>query len=211
MAQLRPVLAVLPAVLGRGTQLVDRAADLGRELDRGLRPRLQILGDRIVVELFGLVLGLRAELITMHAHERCCRPLPHKVIGHQRALRRNRRQLLDTNLNLLTPVKATTSQTPRQPDEQTNGCDHSTHANTNRTDASGRLGIARRRKARLVAPQVSLLGVKIKPLVLVAVINGITAGPFPIVTMLVSSDRTITGEHINGSPAGSAGLREPSC
>ena len=81
MAQLRPVTAVLPAVLGRGTQLVDRAADLRRELDRGLRPRLQILRDRIVVELFGLVLGLRAELITMHAHKRCCRPLPHKIIG----------------------------------------------------------------------------------------------------------------------------------
>ena len=199
MAQLRPVLAVLPAVLGRGTQLVDRAADLGRELDRGLRPRLQILGDRIVVELFGLVLSLRAELITMHAHERCCRPLPHKVIGHQRALRRNRRQLLDTDPNLLTPVKATTSQAHHQPNEQTNGCDHSTHANTNCTDATGRLGIARPDQARLVAPQLSLLGVNpIKLLILVAVINGVTAGPFLIVTMLVSSDRKIMGEHVNG-------------
>ena len=187
MAQLRPVPAVLRAVLGRGTQLVDRATDLRRELDRGLRSHLEISRDRVVVELFGLVLGLRAELITMHAHERCCRPLAHKVIGHQRALRRNRRELLDTNPNLLTPVKATTSQTPRQPNEQTNGCDHSTHANTNRTDATGRLGIARPDQARLVAPQLSLLGVNpIKLLVLVAVINGITAGPCLIVTMLVS-------------------------
>jgi hypothetical protein len=87
----------------------------------------------------------------------------------------------------LTPVKATTSQTHHQPNEQTNGCDHSTHANTNRTDASGRLGIARPDQARLVAPQLSLLGVNpIKLLILVAVINDITAGPFLIVTMLVS-------------------------
>jgi hypothetical protein len=29
--------------------------------------------------------------------------------------------------------------------------------------------------------------------------------------MLVSPDRTIIGEHVNGSPAGSSGLRESSC
>jgi len=46
---------------------------------------------------------------------------------------------------------------------------------------------------------LSLLGVSpIKLLILVAVINGVTAGPFLIVTMLVSSDRTIMGEHVNG-------------
>jgi hypothetical protein len=122
----------------------------------------------------------------MHAHERCCRPLAHKVIGQQRALRRNRRELLDTDKSLLTPVKATTSQTHHQPSEQTNGCDHSTHGNINRTDASGRPGIARPSQARLVPPQASLLGVNpIKLLVLVAVINGVTAGPFLIVTVLV--------------------------
>ena len=46
---------------------------------------------------------------------------------------------------------------------------------------------------------LSLLGVNpIKLLILVAVINGVTAGPFLIVTMLVSSDRKIMGEHVNG-------------
>jgi len=50
----------------------------------------------------------------------------------------------------------------------------------------------------------------IELLVLVAATNTITAGPFPTVTMLVSSDRAIIGEHVNGSPAGSAGLRESS-
>jgi Mn2+/Fe2+ NRAMP family transporter len=49
---------------------------------------------------------------------------------------------------------------------------------------------------------LSLLGVNpIKLLILVAVINGVTAGPFLIVTMLVSSDRTIMGEHVNGTLA----------
>jgi hypothetical protein len=179
MAQLRPVLAVLPAVLGRGTQLVDRAADVRRQLDRGLRAHPEISRDRIIVELLGLVLRLSAELITMHAHERRCRPLPHKVIRHQCALRRNRRQLLDTNPHLLTPIKATTSQTHHQSHEQTNGCDRSTHARPNGTDESGHLGVARPDQARLVAPQLSLLGANpTKLLVLVAVINGITAGPF---------------------------------
>ena len=41
----------------------------------------------------------------------------------------------------------------------------------------------------------------IKLLILVAVINGVTAGPFLIITMLVSSDRKITGEHVNGRVA----------
>jgi len=46
---------------------------------------------------------------------------------------------------------------------------------------------------------LSLLGVDpIQLLVLVAVINGIAAAPFLIVTMLVSSDRSIMGEHVNG-------------
>jgi Mn2+/Fe2+ NRAMP family transporter len=46
---------------------------------------------------------------------------------------------------------------------------------------------------------LSLLGVNpIKLLILVAVINGVTAGPFLIVTMLISSDRKIMGEHVNG-------------
>jgi NRAMP (natural resistance-associated macrophage protein)-like metal ion transporter len=46
---------------------------------------------------------------------------------------------------------------------------------------------------------LSLLGVNpIKLLILVAVINGVTAGPFLIVTMRVSSDRKIMGEHVNG-------------
>jgi NRAMP (natural resistance-associated macrophage protein)-like metal ion transporter len=46
---------------------------------------------------------------------------------------------------------------------------------------------------------LSLLGVNpIKLLILVAVINGVTAGPFLIITMVVSSDRTIMGEYVNG-------------
>ena len=49
---------------------------------------------------------------------------------------------------------------------------------------------------------LSLLGVNpIKLLILVAVINGVTAGPFLIVTMLISSDRTIMGENVNGALA----------
>ena len=49
---------------------------------------------------------------------------------------------------------------------------------------------------------LSLLGVNpIKLLVLVAVINGITAGPFLIVVMRISSDREIMGEHVNGALA----------
>ena len=53
---------------------------------------------------------------------------------------------------------------------------------------------------------LSLLGVNpIKLLILVAVINGVTAGPFLIVTMLVSSDRKIMGENVNGALARSLG------
>ena len=49
---------------------------------------------------------------------------------------------------------------------------------------------------------LSLLGVDpIQLLVLVAVINGIAAAPFLAVTMLVSSDRSIMGEHVNGTLA----------
>jgi Mn2+/Fe2+ NRAMP family transporter len=44
---------------------------------------------------------------------------------------------------------------------------------------------------------LSLLGVNPIKL-LVAVINGVTAGPFLIVTMLISSDRKIMGENVNG-------------
>jgi Mn2+/Fe2+ NRAMP family transporter len=42
----------------------------------------------------------------------------------------------------------------------------------------------------------------IKLLVLVAVISGVTAGPFLIVVMRVSPDRAIMGESINGALAG---------
>ena len=49
---------------------------------------------------------------------------------------------------------------------------------------------------------LSLLSVNpITLLVFVAVVNGIAAGPFIVVTMLVSSDRTIMGEYVNGSMA----------
>jgi Mn2+/Fe2+ NRAMP family transporter len=41
----------------------------------------------------------------------------------------------------------------------------------------------------------------IKLLVLVAVVNGVTAGPFLIAVMRVSSDRAIMGENINGALA----------
>ena len=37
--------------------------------------------------------------------------------------------------------------------------------------------------------------------IFVAVINGVSAGPFLIVTMLISSDRKIMGEHVNGRVA----------
>ena len=53
---------------------------------------------------------------------------------------------------------------------------------------------------------LSLLGVNpIKLLIFVAVINGVTAAPFLIVTMLISSDRTIMGEHVNGPLARALG------
>jgi len=46
---------------------------------------------------------------------------------------------------------------------------------------------------------LSLLSVNpIKLLVLVAIINGVAAAPFLVITMLVSSDRRIMGEHVNG-------------
>ena len=41
----------------------------------------------------------------------------------------------------------------------------------------------------------------IKLLVFVAVVNGLAAAPFIIVTMFVSSDRTIMGEYVNGRAA----------
>jgi Mn2+/Fe2+ NRAMP family transporter len=49
---------------------------------------------------------------------------------------------------------------------------------------------------------LSLLSVNpIKLLVFVAVVNGLAAAPFIIVTMFVSSDRTIMGEYVNGRAA----------
>lgn len=49
---------------------------------------------------------------------------------------------------------------------------------------------------------LSLLSVNpIKLLVFVAVVNGVAAAPFLIVTMLISSNRTIMGEHANGKVA----------
>jgi Mn2+/Fe2+ NRAMP family transporter len=49
---------------------------------------------------------------------------------------------------------------------------------------------------------LSLLSVNpIKLLVFVAVVNGVAAAPFIIVTMFVSSDRTIMGEYVNGRAA----------
>jgi len=49
---------------------------------------------------------------------------------------------------------------------------------------------------------LSLLSVNpIKLLVFVAVLNGVAAAPFIIVTMLVSSDRTIMGQYVNGRAA----------
>jgi Mn2+/Fe2+ NRAMP family transporter len=49
---------------------------------------------------------------------------------------------------------------------------------------------------------LSLLSVNpIKLLVFVAVVNGVAAAPFIIVTMFVSSDRTIMGEYANGRAA----------
>ncbi len=41
----------------------------------------------------------------------------------------------------------------------------------------------------------------IKLLVFVALVNGIAAAPFLIVTMLVASDRTIMGDYVNGKLA----------
>lgn len=53
---------------------------------------------------------------------------------------------------------------------------------------------------------LSLLQVNpIKLLVLVAVINGIAAAPFLIVVMLVSSSRSLMGEHVNGRFANISG------
>ncbi|MHB8671532.1 MAG: Nramp family divalent metal transporter [Acidimicrobiales bacterium] len=49
---------------------------------------------------------------------------------------------------------------------------------------------------------LSLLGVNpIRLLVFVAILNGVAAGPFLIVVMLVSSSRSIMGRYVNGLPA----------
>jgi Mn2+/Fe2+ NRAMP family transporter len=49
---------------------------------------------------------------------------------------------------------------------------------------------------------LSLLAINpIKLLVFVAIVNGVTAAPFLIVTMLVASDKTIMGKHANGKVA----------
>jgi Mn2+/Fe2+ NRAMP family transporter len=46
---------------------------------------------------------------------------------------------------------------------------------------------------------LSLLGVNpIRLLVLVAVINGIAAGPFLVLVMLIAGDSTIMGDYVNG-------------
>jgi Mn2+/Fe2+ NRAMP family transporter len=42
-------------------------------------------------------------------------------------------------------------------------------------------------------------------LVFVALVNGIAAAPFLVITMLISSDTTIMGEHRNGKLASSLG------
>ena len=53
---------------------------------------------------------------------------------------------------------------------------------------------------------LSLLGVNpIRLLVLVAVINGIAAGPFLVLLMLIASDSTIMGEYVNGRFARAVG------
>jgi len=53
---------------------------------------------------------------------------------------------------------------------------------------------------------LSLLHVNpIKLLVLVAVINGIAAGPFLIFVLIISSNRRIMGEYVNGKLAGTLG------
>ena len=53
---------------------------------------------------------------------------------------------------------------------------------------------------------LSLLSVNpIKLLVFVAVLNGLAAAPFIVITMLVSSDRAIMGEYRNGKAAMSLG------
>jgi NRAMP (natural resistance-associated macrophage protein)-like metal ion transporter len=53
---------------------------------------------------------------------------------------------------------------------------------------------------------LSLLSVNpIKLLVFVAVVNGVAAAPFIVVTMFVSSDRTIMGEFVNGRAAKTLG------
>jgi Mn2+/Fe2+ NRAMP family transporter len=49
---------------------------------------------------------------------------------------------------------------------------------------------------------LSLLSINpIKLLVFVAIVNGVAAAPFLVVTMLVSSDRSIMGEYANGKLA----------
>jgi Mn2+/Fe2+ NRAMP family transporter len=49
---------------------------------------------------------------------------------------------------------------------------------------------------------LSLLSVNpITLLVFVAVVNGVAAAPFIVVTMLISSNRTIMGEYVNGRAA----------
>ena len=53
---------------------------------------------------------------------------------------------------------------------------------------------------------ISLAGLDpIKLLVLVAVVNGVAAAPFLVIVMLVSNDRELMGEHVNGQAARTLG------
>jgi NRAMP (natural resistance-associated macrophage protein)-like metal ion transporter len=58
----------------------------------------------------------------------------------------------------------------------------------------------------VVGMMFSLLSINpIKLLVFVAIINGVAAAPFLVVTMIVAADRAIMGEHVNGKVASTLG------
>jgi hypothetical protein len=69
------------------------------------------------------------------------------------------------------------------------------------------LSTARRNWALFIRDRpLTLLGVNpIRLLVLVAVINGIAAGPFLVLLMLIASDSTIMGKYVNGRLARAVG------
>jgi len=91
MEQLRLIPACLLTILRRDAKIVDGSTYFHGELNGRLDTSLQIRRDGLVIELFGLVLDLGAELSAMDPDKRCLRARASDIIGHQGTLCRDRR------------------------------------------------------------------------------------------------------------------------